>query len=509
MRNPIWLVLIPLMPFVLFGSEPVALVPFDPPAVLSIDVQIEDGQVVGTGVAVVGSSSAGVAAAVTAARQGADVLLVSEHDRLGGMVTNGVTTDAVSNDSIRGIYAEWRGHVASLYLSQGIEPSRWRGGLFAPPSVAEPALMAIVNAEPISIARGWWVDHLDEEAAVVDEGGAVDEVQITDGSAVATVRADVYIDATVEGDLLAAAGTEGRDYVWGREAVDTYGEPVAPEKADQLLQASTYRVTAQVNSPPVDAPARYQEWLPLYEQVPMDTTPFDCWVWDGWRPRHLQGGRLQRCLPGRRLDINIDLVGVGHDYLVADRERRREIEEVYRSFVEGWLHYLYAEHGWPIGVNPDEYPESQGWPEVLYLREGRRLIGNYTFTYWDARQPGPSGTAVAVGDYGMDSHCVAGSVSGASDCEGAFWVPVRTYGVPLGVIVPRRLTNMLVPVAVSSSRVGYQTLRMEPVRMQLGEAAGIAATLVGGRPVQEIDVEAVLGVLDPEGDLRDSLIRGG
>jgi hypothetical protein len=91
--------------------------------------------------------------------------------------------------------------------------------------------------------------------------------------------------------------------------------------------------------------------------------------------------------------------------------------------------------------------------------------------------------SVAIGEYGMDSHCVGprGAVSGADSCEGGFWVGVPPYQVPYDVMVPQRITNLLVPGAVSASHVAYSTLRMELTRMNLGFAAGMAAAGVARR----------------------------
>jgi hypothetical protein len=219
---------------------------------------------------------------------------------------------------------------------------------------------------------------------------------------------------------------------------------------------------------------------------------------DGTTKRYF-GMRIQRCLPDRKMDLNVDLFGVNHDY-PTDEATRAATEERLRGFVLGYLHWLRTEAGMPeLGLPHDDYVDNGGFPSVLYVREGRRARGRETFTQHnavhDSPWPGAHRRSVAIGEYGLDSHCVGppGGVSGGPTCEGGFWVGARPYSVPYDVMVPVGFDNLLVTAAVSASHVGYSTLRMEPVRMNLGHAAGIAAATSArsGTSVADVDIDAL------------------
>jgi hypothetical protein len=112
---------------------------------------------------------------------------------------------------------------------------------------------------------------------------------------------------------------------------------------------------------------------------------------------------------------------------------------------------------------------------------------------------------IGMGSYNSDSHNVERYVTedGAVQNEGNMEVPVTPYQVPYRVMLPKRseCTNLLVPVCFSASHVTYSTLRMEPVYMIIGQAAGLAAkmALEGGKPVQDIDTRALTAKLRAQG----------
>lgn len=247
-----------------------------------------------------------------------------------------------------------------------------------------------------------------------------------------------------------------------------------------------------------EVPATYAEDLPAYRSVVRRRDRWRCLIGgtEYW------GMRIQRCLPKGKIDINIDLFGANSDYPVADLQRRRAVEERLRDFVIGWLHFVRTELGHPeLGLSRDDYDDNGGFPVVLYVREGRRSLGDVVFTEHDARAGGVTAkpTSVAIGSYGLDSHCVGppGAASGGPLCEGGFWAGTDPYQVPYEVMVPRRFDNLLLPVPVSASHVGYSTLRMEPVRMALGYAAGLAADQAIRRrvPVGQVDVPRLQSAL--------------
>jgi hypothetical protein len=160
------------------------------------------------------------------------------------------------------------------------------------------------------------------------------------------------------------------------------------------------------------------------------------------------------------------------------------------------------------GFCKDEFPETNHLPAQLYVREARRMSGARVYTENDsAHAPGDARAvllrdAIAMGDYGPNCHGTAheGSAFGGKHA-GEFYKPVAPYQVPYGVLVPADVDNLLVAGAVSSSHVGFCSLRLEPIWMSLGEAAGHAAHLAKTkyRPVQHVDVAALQAQLHRAG----------
>lgn len=447
-------------------------------------------------VVVVGASSAGVGAAVGAARVGARVLLAEATGRVGGMLTNGVTTDMLRPDASSGIFDELRRLVAAAYVGHP-DAELASDGFNAEPDVALAAVHELLEQPGIALRAGW---HL---VAATADARSVAAVTFSTSEGRATVPAPMFVDATAEGDLLGAVGTEGEDWVVGREGRDAYGESLAPEVGDRLQQAYTYRLTVQVGGrTDYEVPPTYGEDRLRYPRIDRDASgqrTCDIEALDG-TTRHYRGIRIQRCLPDRKMDINVDLFGVNHGYPTDDWGGRAATEARLRGFVLGYLHWLRTEAGMPeLGLPADDYVDGDGFPSVLYVREGRRLRGLETFTQHNAAHdstwPAAHRRSVAIGEYGLDSHCVgpSGGISGGPACEGGFWWGARPYSIPYDVMVPVGFDNLLVPAAVSASHVGYSTLRMEPVRMNLGFAAGIAAAMAlrAGTSVADVDVDAL------------------
>ena len=472
------------------------------------DTEHADADAITADVLVYGSSSGGIGAAVGAARQGLDVILVDQYGRIGGMATNGVTSDLFDPDAATGLYEEFRAEVAAIYATRDTDDSRVRDGLFAEPEVALAAIETLVAAEErIDLWEQWWLDD-QQGAPVVVDGDRIEGIVVTDGDDTARIDAPVVVDASVVGDVLGFAGAEDVDWQVGREDADAYGEQYAPEQADNLIQAYNYRMTFQVEGrTDYELPDTWEEDRRRFDEMPRERNDtWNCTYEVAGEEKEYNNIRIQRCLPDGKMDINIDLVGFNHDYPTASRERRLEIEERLRDFGINWLHYVRTELGHEeLGLSTDDYRDTDGMPPVLYVREARRLIGEFTFTEHDAIRVGDRyehrtplhPTSVTIGDYGLDSHRVGpvGTVSGDQrDSFGGFWQASNPYQVPFEVMVARRFDNLLVPVAVSASKVGYSTLRMEPVRMNLGFAAGLAALqLLDGTAtdVRTIDVRAL------------------
>ena len=145
------------------------------------------------------------------------------------------------------------------------------------------------------------------------------------------------------------------------------------------------------------------------------------------------------------------------------------------------LHFRKAAKEW--GLAKDEYTDNGNFPRQVYVREGRRFEGLYFFTANDALpetmngRPPVHDSSITSSHYALDSHSVRKREKGRVHLDGFLSYGSAVYTVPYGVIVPKEIDNLLLPVPVSGSHIGFSTLRMEPCWMALGQAAGIASAL--------------------------------
>jgi hypothetical protein len=461
---------------------------------------------------IVGGTASGVGAAITAARMGIKVALMEPTNRLGGMITNGVAvTDVRQRDRINGLYDEFRQRVDAYYKARGDDTSVYfyRNGLNFEPWVANMLIKQMVYAEPnIDLYFGV------RPTRVLKRGNRITGVEFVtlDGARRGRFTADIVIDATAEGDIAAWAGAP---YRIGRE-------PRSPEEPhagvlyydrlnDRFLPGSTgegdrripgYAIlmivqnypTPQVGDPPpgynrleyVLSPPWERSWAYLYGRIPSNKFEVN---------QHPHGTTLQE---------------VNYRYPTASWEERQRIYQIYKNHVLGYLHYIQTELGQPnLGLAEDEFRDSDNLPPILYVRKARRIEGEVFLKQMDitlARER-IRRDAIAIGDYPMDSHAVRRVVVKEGEPvpeiahmgEGEFWVFQYTpwYQVPYGVLVPKRVEGLLVTTCVSASHVAIGSLRMEPVRMNMGQASGIAAvlSLQTGVPLRRIDPAEIQRIL--------------
>jgi hypothetical protein len=145
------------------------------------------------------------------------------------------------------------------------------------------------------------------------------------------------------------------------------------------------------------------------------------------------------------------------------------------------------------GLAKDEFQDSDNWPQQLYIREGRRMKGDFIMTQADIQTSRTKPDSIGMGSYNSDSHNVQRfeNPKGFAENEGNVEVHVRPYEIPYRVMLPKtgQCENLLVPVCLSASHVAYSTLRMEPQYMIIGQAAGNAAALAarGNGNVHQVD----------------------
>lgn len=475
---------------------------------------------------VYGASPAGLAAAVAAARQGLRVIVAEPLSGIGGMVAGGLgRTDLGRPETVGGLFREFMNEVVRYYRQRyGVGSQQDRdclGGQRFEPHVAHEVLSGMTAAAGVEV-------RLRRRVAATGVGeGRIARVQLAGPDGPEGVSASLCVDASYEGDLLAPAGAR---YRVGRESRSDYGEQYAghifwdPNTArptehgtgegDHRVQAYCFRLTLThepANRLPIARPPGYHR-----SQYDLLTKYLSA------APRRLKDVLLLGKLPNNKWDVNnwgfcwrsMDLIEASYHYPEAGWEQRRSIAEQHRLYQWGLLHFLQSDpavpaelraEAAPLGLCRDEFADRDGWPEQLYVREARRLVGEHVFTEHDARRGRRKPDSIAVGSFPMDSHATqwyrVGQPTPAP--EGFFMRSVRPYEIPYRCLLSESPRNLLVPVCLSASHAGYGTLRMEPVMMNLGLACGLAASLaVGGRTdAHGVPVEELQRLLERDGQV--------
>lgn len=443
-------------------------------------------------VVVVGATASGVGAAIAAGREGLKVALTEDSPSLGGMITNGVSnTNLRALGGSNGIFEEFRLRVQKHYRATlpndpivNQKPTGdshffplnrpWGSlGLVYEPRVADMILKQMVAEIP-----GIDVLYHHYPVRVFRSGNRVTGVQVRSEKDNSELRLDAAItmDATHEGDLLPMAGAKFR---LGREP-RTPEEPHAGKiymtwdgryfgtgEGDDKLQAYSLFAVAKDYGPGAD------------RTIPKPP---------GYDPSHYNPVReLRPSLPNRKMIVSAELTGLPDKFIAGDRAERKRIFEIYRNHLLGWVYFVQTEGGQKhIGLAEDEFPGNGNVAYMLYVREARRLEGVYVFNQRDCVKvpgfirPPLLKDSIAVVDWESDSHQVS------EDFEGyVHWAfdsrdPYKMYTpsqIPYWVMVPKEIDGLLVPMAVSGTHIGFGVLRIDPSRLNMGQAAGVAAAM--------------------------------
>lgn len=492
-------------------------------------------------IVVYGGNAAGIVAAVQAARMGQSVIVLEPGRHIGGLTTGGLgATDTGAPVSVGGIAREFYGRIYEYYQRPDVWRSETRAAYvprhelavserlklhwFFEPHVAELHLRQLLDEVGVQVLRESPLDR--SRGGVRKDGTAIRSIRTVDGREFA---ARVFIDATYEGDLLAAAGAS---YIVGREPRSRYDEKhngivylparrtahidpfVVPGKPESGLLP---RILPQAPGPEGEGDGRTQAYnfrLCLTD-VPENQVPFT--KPDGYDPinyelvlRHVLGSKPGMLpgnkntsglftltpMPNRKTDSNnrnlfsTDYIGRSWDWPEASYEKRDELRREHENYIRGLLWFLVSDERLPAelrnevrrwGLAKDEFTQNGNWPTQLYVREARRLLGEYVITEHDCRGQRPVEDAVALGSYALDSHVVSMFVDENRQLrlEGAFFENVRPYPISYRALLPKRteVSNLIVPVCISASHAAYGSARMEPVFMMLGQSAATAASL--------------------------------
>ncbi len=505
-----------------------------------------------------GGTSAGISAAIQASRMDKSVVVVAPETHLGGLTSGGLGwTDSGRKEAVGGmareLYRRIKDHYDRPEAWTQQKPEQYRlyhrddDAIWAfEPHVAEQVFEELVAEEKIPVVRDEW---LDREHGVEKDGTRIVAIRTLSGK---TYRGRMFLDATYEGDLMAAAGVSS---TVGREANATYGETLNGVQTHHAvshqfeLPVDPYRTPGDPSSgllPRIHAGSPGEEgeaddriqaycFRMCLTDAPENRVPFA--RPEGYDPlqyellgRYLRAGwdgvfRKFDPVPNRKTDTNnhgafsTDNIGMNYDYPEASYERRRAIIREHELYQKGLMYYLANDPGVPEpirkqmsrwGLAKDEFVDNGHWPHQIYVREARRMVSDFVMTERHLRALEPTPDSIGMGSYNMDSHNVQRYVdsSGHARNEGDIQVnPGGPYPISYRAIVPKAedCTNLLVPVCLSSSHIAYGSIRMEPVFLILGQSAATAAALAIDEQtsVQEVDYPKLRARLLDDGQVLD------
>ena len=489
-------------------------------------------------VIVYGGNSAAVIAAVQVARMGKEVIMVSPDKHLGGLTASGLGWTDTGNKAVIGGLARdfyhrlylhyqedsaWKWQEKSEYGNRGqgnvaIDGENRTMWIFEP-HAAEQVFEQLVSEYKIPVHRE---AYLDREKGVSMEEGAIVSIRTLDGR---TYRAEQFIDATYEGDLMAASGVS---YTVGREAINQYGEewngiqtgvlhhghhfktdispylipgdptsgvlpristedPGVYGEGDHRVQAYCFRMCL------TDHP---ENRVNITRPPDYDSTQYELLrrvFASGWRELFHKYDPI----PNHKTDVNnhgpfsTDNIGMNYDYPEASYDRREEIIAEHTSYQKGLLWFLCSDPAVPDDIREqmkqwgyarDEFTDNGHWPHQIYVREARRMVSDFVMTEKEVLGKSPVEQSVGMGSYTMDSHNVQRYIKpdGFVQNEGDIGVhPGDPYQIDMRSLLPSEAecNNLLVPVCLSCSHIAFGSIRMEPVFMILGQSAATLAVM--------------------------------
>ncbi|RAV05138.1 FAD-dependent oxidoreductase [Paenibacillus sp. YN15] len=485
-------------------------------------------------IVIYGGTAAGIMAAVQANIMGKSAVVIEPSRRIGGLTTGGLgDTDVGMKEAIGGLSLEFYRRVARKYSQNG---ACW---LFEP-KVALEVLQDFVAEHNIEVVYG---ERLELKDGVTKQGSKIISIRMESGR---VFSGKVFIDATYEGDLM---GKSGVSYFVGRESNSQYGETlngiqpglelnelpagidpyvvkgvpssglllrVNPRRGgnigdgDNKVQAYNFRMCL-TNNPAnrleIEKPEGYNEadYEILFRAIEQGQSS---------KFFKLNMVSADKTDSNNNSGISTDYNGMNHSYPEADYRTREQIWKEHLVYQQGYvwtiqnhprvpeeIRAVYKPWGLPL----DEFTETGHWTPQLYVRESRRMIGDYVVTEHVVRLKDPVPDSIGMGSYAMDSHHTQYYVNedGHVSTEGGFYVKLKApYPISYRAIVPKQTecTNLIVPVCVSATHAAYGSIRMEPVFMILGQSAAAAASLAldADGIVQHVKYEQLHSILAQE-----------
>ena len=491
-------------------------------------------------VAVYGATASGALAAIAAAHEGMRVVVIEPGQHVGGMVSGGLGhTDYGDRRVIGGMARQFYDRIARYYGRETWE-------VVGPePHVAEQLLRDWLTVAGVTVVFNARLDQ------VVKHGRRITHL-VTERGDIFTAK--VVIDASYEGDVLPRAGVS---YAVGREGIEQHGEcwagrrPLLPGQHQFAVPISPFvdghggELLPFIHRRPLVREGEADGGVQSYcfrvclTNRPLNQIPFP--KPDGYDPSEfellrrylahagtqIKAGQLMALvpnLPNGKCDVNSIgpfstnvLDGSSWQYPDASYQRRQELWDYHLHYTQSLLYFLSHDPHVPEpirqemgrwGLCADEFADTAHWPHQLYVRDARRMCGEYWMTQTDLEDQRVKYDSVGMGSYNIDIREVQRTwtwvsrfhtLVGETFNEGYLSVPVAPYAIPYRSLVPQfhECENLLVPVCVSASHVAFASIRMEPQYMILGHAAGVAAAMAAKHnvAVQQIDIATLQHML--------------
>jgi hypothetical protein len=483
---------------------------------------------------VYGGTASGVMTAYSAAREGLHVILLEPGGHLGGMVTGGLSATDLGQFKVIGGYArDFYLQAAAHYGVTNLDkPENWR----SEPHVDEQIFRKMLSDARVEVR---FREKLKEQGGVQTHFDLIESITTMEGQ---QWRAKIFADCSYEGDLMAQASVK---YVIGRESIEQYGENLAGVRANTPAHQFLWPISAydddhhllpEINPGPLATPGSGDKLVQAYNfrliltRDPEDRLPFI-------KPKDYDASRfalLKRYLsefeknrgrapnlhdvtnpvliPNNKADFNnngpfsTDYIGHSWNYPDGSYATRQAIWEDHLHYTQSFFYFLSEDPSVPPGLRQealewglpkDEFSDSGHWPNQLYIRESRRMVGAYVMRQSDLQTERTKPDSIGMGSYNSDSHNIqrVARADGSVTNEGDVQVPVQPYEIPYRILFPPKpgLQNLLIPVCFSATHVAYSSLRMEPQYMIMGQAAGVAASLAirTGAAVQDVPTNAL------------------
>lgn len=444
-----------------------------------------------TDVLIIGGGASGVTAGIQSARMGTSTIIIEETPWIGGMLTAAGVSAVDGNYNLPGgLWGEFKNALVKYYGGLDSLKTGWVSHVLFEPSVGEKVLTKFTEKESnLKVLRNTTLESIKK-----GKNGWVVSVNEV-GNRVYTISATIIIDATELGDIAKMCGVK---YDIGMESSSNTQEDIAPVEKNNIVQDITYCAVLKDYGRDVT--------IPMPEGY--DPKEFACAcandqcispkepdrVWS--KEMMITYGKL----PNNKYMINWPIEG--NDYYVnlieMSPKARQEALIPAKAYTMKFVYFIQKELGYnTLGLADDEFDTADRLPYIPYHRESRRIHGAVRFNLNHVTNPYEQlqslyRTCIAVGDYPVDHHHTR--YLGTESLPNLYFHAIPSFGLPLGTLIPGNVDGLIVAEkSISVSNIINGSTRLQPVVLQIGQAAGALASLsvAGKKKIKDIQVRDV------------------